>query len=182
MVYNEFINNNKGGKTMKKNRKNQFGIGLLELMLALAIIAVLLVMATRYYMGASASSRISQVIDSVTGLAAAGENWQQKNHGSYNGLCEGTSTATTTTLTKCVTDGWLPASLVADDTNIVTPWGDGAVTVTAVEITVTFPTTIPTQENKNLTTKLCSGKGADGKAITTVTKYNVVAQTCEGAA
>jgi len=58
----------------------QKGIGLLELMLSLAIIAILLVMATRYYGAASKSEKvddtiqlISEISVGVNSLSAAGK-------------------------------------------------------------------------------------------------------------
>jgi hypothetical protein len=61
------------------------GIGLLELMLSLAIIAILLVMATRYYL--------------IEGCLA---NWRPKK-------------LTDFTLSTCVTNGWFPEASASGD-------------------------------------------------------------------
>ncbi len=58
---------------MKKSK--QLGIGLLELMLSLAIISVLLVMATRYYQVARQGQQVNDAISEVQAIIAAGENW-----------------------------------------------------------------------------------------------------------
>ncbi len=54
----------------------QIGIGLLELMLSLAIIAILLVMATRYYQVASFSEKVNQDINLIGNIEAAANRWK----------------------------------------------------------------------------------------------------------
>jgi len=56
-------------------RHNQRGIGLLELMLSLAIISVLLLMATRYYKSADQGQKVSNAISLITGIAGAGAQY-----------------------------------------------------------------------------------------------------------
>src|SRR3989338_2429435 len=55
------------------------GIGLLELTLALAIIAVLLLMATRYYQMARFSQQINEGIDVIQSVHGAAERWHAIN-------------------------------------------------------------------------------------------------------
>jgi type II secretory pathway pseudopilin PulG len=56
---------------MKLNNKyRQRGIGLLELMLSLAIIALLLIMATRYYTTATQSQQVSSAVSMIQGIRA----------------------------------------------------------------------------------------------------------------
>lgn len=63
----------------------QRGIGLLELMLALSIISILIVMATRYFSTVTLSQKINtahmQLIDIMQGL----QHWKSK-YGNYNDL------------------------------------------------------------------------------------------------
>lgn len=89
-------------------RRKQRGIGLLELMLSLSIIAILLVMATRYYDNASYSNKINNGISQVNAIAAAMYNYKNV-HGNY-----------TATIQDLINDGWLPTTFSAANAN---PWG-----------------------------------------------------------
>ena len=60
---------------MVKHTIKQRGIGLLELMLSLAIISVLLVMATRYYRTTKQNQQVNDAIAQVQAMVAASENW-----------------------------------------------------------------------------------------------------------
>lgn len=55
------------------------GIGLLELMMALLIITILLVTATRYYKITRDSQRINETSEMVLAVYAAGVSWLQSN-------------------------------------------------------------------------------------------------------
>lgn len=55
--------------------RKQKGIGLLELMLAIAIISLLLLMAVRYYKAARQQQQIADTISKVNGIIAAEANW-----------------------------------------------------------------------------------------------------------
>lgn len=55
--------------------KKQTGIGLLELMLSLAIIAILLVMATRYFTSARQSQQVASAVSLVNAITAAASNY-----------------------------------------------------------------------------------------------------------
>ncbi len=59
--------------------QRQKGIGLLELMLSLAIIAILLIMATRYYQSASVSNKINTAVDMFAGVQGAMESYAIDN-------------------------------------------------------------------------------------------------------
>lgn len=52
------------------------GIGLLELMLALAIISILIIMATRYYQTASRSQKVAEAVTQVNAIIAAVGKWK----------------------------------------------------------------------------------------------------------
>lgn len=70
---------------MKLNKyfAKQRGIGLLELMLSVAIIAILLIMATRYYKSASQGEKIANSISVLSGIIAAESQFAELNQGSY---------------------------------------------------------------------------------------------------
>lgn len=161
------------------------GIGLLELMLALAIIAVLLVMATRYYMSASLNSRINQTGDALTSLPAAGECWAgSASNSSYPGTYQGLNLYTVAYTDKCY-----PSSLVSkSDTStgttqkIVTPYGDLTVTAEANSLTVVVSSqvgtsTIPTNELQLLAGKICPRNFSIETGATSFT-YEAVTQQC----
>lgn len=95
------------------------GIGLLELMLALAIIAVLIIMATRYYQTTARSSRLNDAVTQINGIIAAAEQYRV-GAGSFDGL----------TGQKLVDMGFMPSS------NLNSPWG------TAMEIQNYYESTV----------------------------------------
>ncbi|MBI5447772.1 MAG: type II secretion system protein [Gammaproteobacteria bacterium] len=66
--------------------KSQRGIGLLELMLSLAIIAILLVMATRYFGSARQGQQVAQAISMVQAISAASQNYFVANSNSMAGV------------------------------------------------------------------------------------------------
>lgn len=61
------------------NRRRQKGIGLLELMLSLAIIAILLIMATRYYQSASDQNKRNQAVDMFAAVNGAVQAYKIDN-------------------------------------------------------------------------------------------------------
>lgn len=89
----------------------QAGIGLLELMLSLAIIAILLVMATRYYGIASRSQRVNQGVAQVGSLEGAVATWR------------GSKTSYTGVTIPILGDQGLLSSAEYDGTNLYDPWG-----------------------------------------------------------
>lgn len=101
-------------------RKTQ-GVTLLEIMLVLAVAAMIIVLSIRYYQAANTSQQANAAMQLIQSVTAASDSLSQAT-GSY-------STITTSTL-KAI----LPASGMA------APWG-GAVTVTgtATTITLTLP-------------------------------------------
>ena len=78
--------------------QRQQGIGLLELMLSLAIIAILLIMATRYYQSASVSNKINTAVDMFAGVQGAMESYSIDNN------------ASEATIDELVQSGYLPPS------------------------------------------------------------------------
>lgn len=55
------------------------GISLLEVLLSLSIIAIILVMATRYYFVANNNNKINTSVNQVGGVVAAAQNWKGVN-------------------------------------------------------------------------------------------------------
>ncbi len=72
-------------KLFKLNVNKQRGIGLLELMLALAIIAILLVMATRYFLTTSRNEQVNRATNQVGVIVAGVQNWKSSRK-DYDGL------------------------------------------------------------------------------------------------
>ncbi len=56
--------------------KKQWGISLLEVLLSLSIIAIILVLATRYFFVAANNNKLNTAISQVGGLVAAAHNWK----------------------------------------------------------------------------------------------------------
>lgn len=97
---------------MKKFAKSMRGVTLLEIMLVLAIAAMIIVMSVRYYQSANTSQQANNVLSQIQSIAAAADSLAQAT-GSYSGTVD---TARITPL--------LPAN------GLTTSWG-AAITVTA---------------------------------------------------
>ncbi|MFN7097282.1 MAG: type II secretion system protein [Gammaproteobacteria bacterium] len=102
----------------------QKGIGLLELMLSLAIIAILLIMATRYYQSASNSNNMNNAVDMVNAVRAGVKSYLSSNIGS----------ADYPTITALQQNGYLPQAYSAPST--ANPWG-GPICIMAATTTAT---------------------------------------------
>jgi type II secretory pathway pseudopilin PulG len=89
----------------------QLGIGLLELMLSLAIIAILLVMAIRYYQSASSAQSINQAIDMVNAVKGGVKNYLTSNIGS----------TTIPKVSDLAAKGYLPNTY--ENPTTANPWG-----------------------------------------------------------
>lgn len=104
-------------------RRTQRGVSLLELMLALAVIAILLIMATRYFTTANVNQQVNNAVDQFTGVRGAVTNYLNDN--------KNTDTVDISTL---VTGGYLPKTYggPAGDGAGGNPWdGDISVTLTS---------------------------------------------------
>jgi Tfp pilus assembly protein FimT len=97
------------------NRKSQRGIGLLELMLSLSIIAVLLVMATRYYLAARQEQQVNNAISMIHGIVAGTANWALgQQSGGYAGV----------SITELATGNFIPTSFNGSGNGGgADPWG-----------------------------------------------------------
>ncbi len=96
---------------LKKTR----GIGLLELMLSLAIIAILLVMAIRYYQSASNSQKVTQALDMFNAVKSGAKNYFTTTH------------SVNVSMSSLVSGGYLPSSYLDKGSTTssahVSPWG-----------------------------------------------------------
>ncbi len=88
------------------------GIGLLELMLSLAIIALLLVMATRYYSSAHGSQQLNAAVEAYHAIYAAAETY------------EANDPAGTPHLVQLVKENLLP-QVFGGTGSLANPWGGG---------------------------------------------------------
>lgn len=91
-------------------KRNKTGIGLLELMLSLAIIAVILVLATRYYQVTRSSQAVNEASGMVLGVYAAGSSWLD-SHDNFDAA---------DMIPKFVDNMLLPADFKKGNAN---PWG-----------------------------------------------------------
>lgn len=88
---------------MKRFSKSMQGVTLLEIMLVLAIAAMIIVMSVRYYQSAQASSQANAFVAQVQAIASAAEN-----------LAQGAGAFPTSAAI---------ASVVTTNTATVSPWG-----------------------------------------------------------
>lgn len=124
---------------MKKFLSKQFGIGLLELMLSLAIIAILLVMATRYYSATTKTQRIDDTIQLIGELETA-----------INTAITNDGLAYADVTVKKLTDGGYLSkgrtSGTGDTIAVKNPWS-GTVTITGASTGVTAAfANVPSQQ------------------------------------
>lgn len=123
---------------MKKMMKSVLGVTLLEIMLVLAIAAMIIVMSVRYYQSASANQQANTVMQMIQGITAAAD-----------GLAQGTGTYTTVTSAN--------VTPLMPNNSLSTPWG-ATVTIsngTASTYTVSFPST-PAAVCRSVSSKLAS--------------------------
>jgi Tfp pilus assembly protein PilE len=102
---------------MKKFSQAMLGVTLLEIMLVLAIAAMVIVMSIRYYQSASLNQKINTALQAITGEMAAGES-----------VLAGTGSFTSVTDTNFT--NFLP-----NGNDIPSPWGGGNITATTFSST-----------------------------------------------
>lgn len=146
---------------MKKAFKTVLGVTLLEIMLVLAIAAMIIVMSVRYYQSASASQQSNTVAGQIGSIIAAADGLSQAS-GSYQ-----SANITTTTITPL-----LPLK------GLTTPWNTNIAiaTTSATTYTITVPGTPSNvcplliakfKSNKNVTTSsTCSTTAATSVQFT----------------
>lgn len=127
---------------MKKiSQKLIQGISLLEVLLSLSIIAVILVMATRYFFVASNNNKVNTVRQEIGSLIAGVTSWKNENPLYSNAL----------TINALYTDGFLANSnsLSADKSTLYDPWGGTLNLQVAQGVGVTISDTLPTAAECN---------------------------------
>lgn len=72
-----------------KSVKSILGVTLLEVMLVLAIAAMIIVMSIRYYQSASSSQQANTVLQQIQGIVAAADGLSQAT-GAYSGISNST--------------------------------------------------------------------------------------------
>lgn len=92
-----------------RKMKDQTGFGLLELMLSMVIVALLLIMATRYYQSARSNARINEGVSLISSVINAANNIAIGT-GDYSGV-NNTAIA-----------AYLPSNAQSGG-NLVDPWG-----------------------------------------------------------
>jgi len=126
------------------------GYSLIELMLALAIVSVLLVIATRYYSTTSSAQKVNSAANMLQVVINASEDFKNSTN-SYAGI----------TIDKLVDQGLIPQSFSTKTNTNINPWG-GTITADAGAdnqnfITMTL-THVPKADCKNLT-EIMQAKG-----------------------
>lgn len=111
---------------MKKFAKSVLGVTLLEIMLVLAIAAMIIVMSVRYYQSASSSQQANSVLNQVLAITAAADSLSQSS-GSYQ-----VANISTTTLEPLLPNG---------PNAFITPWGTN-ITIGSPQAN-SYPVTIP---------------------------------------
>lgn len=106
-----------------KKLKHQTGFGLLELMLSMVIVALLLIMATRYYQSARSNARINEGVSLISSIINAANN-----------IAIGTGTYGTMDESSIVP--YLPTN-EQNGKAIINPWG-GDVTVKGATTSLTI--------------------------------------------
>lgn len=141
---------------MKKFVTKLKGIGLLELMLSLAIIAILLVMATRYYGATTKSQRVDDTIQLIGELETAVNTAVTNDGTTYDKI----------TIPELVSNGYLAKGRTTGATGsevLKNPW-PGKITFTGAAttgITVTFDN-VPKQQCTDLSKKFFGDSAPSG--------------------
>lgn len=93
---------------MKRFNKSMLGVTLLEIMLVLAIAAMVIVMSVRYYQSASSSQQANSILQQIQGITAAADGLAQASGSYATGAVDNTNLA----------------PLMPGGTNaFITPWG-----------------------------------------------------------
>jgi type II secretory pathway pseudopilin PulG len=78
---------------MKRTFIKTMGVTLLEIMLVLAIAAMVIVMSIRYYQSSTSSQQANATMEAIQGISAAMDNIANGGGGSYSGITTSTLTA-----------------------------------------------------------------------------------------
>ena len=120
-------------RNLFKSRRCAAGISLLEVLLSLSIIAIILVMATRYFFVANDNDKVNMARQEIGSLIAGINAWKNQNP-QYTGL----------TIKQLSDDGFLAHSnsLSPDQSTLYGPWGTAIQmnpSDTSVQISLTLP-------------------------------------------
>ena len=131
----------------------QRGISLLEIMLSLSIVAIILVMATRYFFVASTNQNMNKVRTQISAINSAVAQFRNNNSGS-----------TAVTMKVLVDGGYYPNSSDFDGTDLKSSFG-GDITLSGTAGDYKIVTTLPSAA---LCSRLTSnGKGSCADAVFT---------------
>lgn len=108
-------------QSTKRSFRSTLGVTLLEVMLVLAIAAMIIVMSVRYYQSASSSQQANSVLQQVQGIVAAADSLAQAQ-GSYAAV-----NVSNTTLAPLLPGG-----------AFTTPWGESIEVAGASETSFTI--------------------------------------------
>ena len=73
---------------MKKSYQKMLGVTLLEIMLVLAIAALVIIMSIRFYQSASTSNKVNAGMSTINSIVAAAESYFNAK-GTYSGVAAG---------------------------------------------------------------------------------------------
>ena len=137
---------------MKRTFKSTVGVTLLEIMLVLAIAAMVIVMSIRYYSQASSNQRITSYADMLTGIMSAGQSWVQGGN-------------TYSSISNANVQVYMPGNTIP-----VSPWGSTiTVTGSANTIVVTLSAAPSATDCTKLTTLLQPNKSISLNSSCTTT-------------
>ncbi len=94
---------------MKRFEKSMLGVTLLEIMLVLAIAAMVIVMSVRYYQSASSSQQANAALQQIQGITAAAD-----------GLAQATGSYATASVSVSTLAPLMPGGAAS---GFITPWG-----------------------------------------------------------
>lgn len=109
---------------MKRFKTSMLGVTLLEIMLVLAIAAMIIVMSVRYYQSANITQQANAFLSQVQAISSA-MNAMSQSTGTFSGLSNSSI------------EHILPPN------GLIPPWGGGQLTVAGTSTGFTITTTIP---------------------------------------
>lgn len=132
-----------------KRLSRMLGVTLLEIMLVLAIAAMIIVMSIRYYQNATSAQQTNDLLQQILSITAAADNLSQAN-GTF-------SAATSTAVTNIV-----------GSANLHTPWSGGTVGFTVSGSGSSFTikaNTLPLSVCTAIQAKINTGAGSHFKSV-----------------
>lgn len=125
-----------------KRLSRMLGVTLLEIMLVLAIAAMVIVMSIKYYQSATNSQQANTLLNQILAITAAADN-----------LSQGTGTFTPASQAS--------VSAVVGASNMTLPWTGSAITVTPAASTFDISVVgVPTAVCTAVAAKINTGKGS----------------------